>query len=160
MKASYTRARVFGAPASSSKRSSIEAALPGNNKENAKKAKKKEATKKYAQRTRDKQNKYAHFTGDKLKTDLAELNAASALARVAQLEGEASMILVGKARTMHMKGNDVFSAQIEELLLFGQPMEWKDRETITFAFSGPDEMMDDERLELPMDPSNADGPFE
>jgi hypothetical protein len=54
---------------------------------------------------------------------------------------------------MPIEEHDIFSAQIAELVAFGEPMEWQDDETITFAYSRSHEMMDDERLELPMDPA-------
>jgi hypothetical protein len=61
---------------------------------------------------------------------------------------------IGKPRTMHMKANDMFTAEMKQLLDDVEPMEWEDDETILFAYSGPHEMMDDEHLELPMDPAH------
>lgn len=51
-----------------------------------------------------------------------------------------------------MDGDDLWSAELEALVLYGSRMDWEDRCVYTYASSGKFEMMDDEKLELPMDP--------
>ena len=64
------------------------------------------------------------------------------------------MIDVGKPRTIHMEQNDLFTLQVKNLLDGEAPSGLEAGGEFTFAFSSRHEMMDDERLELPMDPSH------
>ena len=51
-------------------------------------------------------------------------------------------------KEMHVEKSDEFRKELEYLVT------WQDDETITFACSGPHEMMDAESLDFPNDPSH------
>ena len=55
----------------------------------------------------------------------------------------------------NMCENDSFTARIQELLHFNEAKILDDGAVSAFAYSGSHEMMDDERLELPMCPSHG-----
>ena len=57
-------------------------------------------------------------------------------------------------KALHVRESDVFRKHVDDLVAFGEEMTWRDDETITFVCSESNEMMDDESLELPNDPSH------